>query len=216
MKKITFTMKTSIRPFLIFGVSCFSLLGFSQNQNNFENQIYIPSEPGCIYHMDAYRGQKSIPRSQEVIAKMSGTNRLTPCTTMEVTYTGFTTPSETAFQFAVDIWAASIESPQTIRIDATFSALGDNVLGSAGPNGLTSLNPSTAPGALPNVFYPLPLAEKLAEREFCSEIVEITPHFLLPGLAEYHSTWPSYLPSNFCHSTQDLRPCYAPTNTPTV
>ncbi len=177
MKKITFTLKTSIRSFLIFGISCFSLLGFSQNQNNFENQIYIPSEPGCIYHMDEYRGQKSIPRSQEVIAKMSGTNRLTPCTTMEVTYTGFTTPSETAFQFAVDIWAASIESPQTIRIDATFSALGDGLLGSAGPNGLISLNPSTAPGALPNVFYPLALAEKLANTNFNTTQPDIIASF---------------------------------------
>lgn len=59
--------------------------------------------------------------------------------TFSVTYTGFTTTAQAAFQTAVDNWSALITSSQTIRINAQFSALGVNVLGSAGTNNIYAL-----------------------------------------------------------------------------
>ena len=41
--------------------------------------------------------------------------------------------AQQAFQRAVDTWSHRISSPVTIRIDASFADLGENVLGSAGP-----------------------------------------------------------------------------------
>ncbi len=58
----------------------------------------------------------------------------------EVDYNGFDgaegQEAQTAFQRAVDIWAQHIDSPVTIRVEASFEELGENVLGSAGPNNL--------------------------------------------------------------------------------
>ena len=161
MNKITLTLKKLNKTFLILGVSCFSLLGYSQNLTNSKNETYIPSEPGCIYRIGEFKGRVSIPRSQKIIDKMSRARSGPPCASISVNYTGFTTEAQTAFQFAVDIWAASIESSQVIRVDASFIPLTENTLGQAGTTSVTTLNPSTVPGALPNVFYPIALAEKL-------------------------------------------------------
>src|SRR5262245_14522337 len=56
-----------------------------------------------------------------------------------VTYTGFTPAAQAAFQRAVDLWAAAIDSSQVIHIDASWATLGSNVLGSAGPSALYQL-----------------------------------------------------------------------------
>ena len=42
-----------------------------------------------------------------------------------VTYTDFTPEAQAAFQFAVDIWAALLNIPIEVRVDATFSALAE-------------------------------------------------------------------------------------------
>jgi Secretion system C-terminal sorting domain len=63
--------------------------------------------------------------------------------TFSVTYTGFTTTAQAAFQKAVDNWATLITSTQTIRINAQFTALGVNVLGSAGTNFMYALTDGT-------------------------------------------------------------------------
>ena len=81
----------------------------------------------------------------------------TPTSTWDVTYTGFTTQQRAAFQAAVDIWSHVISSPVPITVDATFSALPQGVLGSAGPKFLyydSSLGDgvSAYPGALVNAM----------------------------------------------------------------
>ena len=65
--------------------------------------------------------------------------RTTQAQQFTVTYTGFTPEARAAFQYAVDIWAALIQSPVTIRINATFRDLGGVedgtiTLGLAGPD----------------------------------------------------------------------------------
>ncbi|MGC6531389.1 MAG: hypothetical protein ACON34_00145 [Flavobacteriales bacterium] len=79
-----------------------------------------------------------------------------------VNYTGFTTAAQTAFQYAVDIWAANLTSSENIVIDATFTTLGAGVLGSAGPATIQR-NFSGAP--LLNTWYPSALANSLAETD---------------------------------------------------
>ena len=55
--------------------------------------------------------------------------------TIEVDYgSGFTPEARAAFERAVAVWEAHIDSPVPIRIQATFADLGANVLGGAGPN----------------------------------------------------------------------------------
>lgn len=80
----------------------------------------------------------------------------------EVTYVGFTPEAQAAFQAAVDIWSALIESPVKIRIRAEWTQLGAGVLGGALSGGYVG-NFFGAPRV--NVWYPISLAEKLAGRE---------------------------------------------------
>ncbi len=85
--------------------------------------------------------------------------------TFEVEYIGFTDEAKAAFQHAVDIWAAIIKSDITIRISANWELLDPGVLGSAGANG-SARDFDGAP--LPNVDYPIALAEKLARKNLNS------------------------------------------------
>lgn len=83
--------------------------------------------------------------------------------TISVTYTGFTAEAQAAFQRAVDIWSDHLESPVTIRVDASFGELGERVLGSAGPR-LTRFQSPQFPapdGAVEGFWYPFALADAL-------------------------------------------------------
>ncbi|UII22804.1 T9SS type A sorting domain-containing protein [Fulvivirga ligni] len=82
---------------------------------------------------------------------------------IEVNYgEGFTPEAKAAFQYAVDIWSSIINSPVTIRIDASWQPLSEGVLGSAG--WATAFRGFD--GALVNgVWYPVALAEKMAGRD---------------------------------------------------
>jgi hypothetical protein len=80
---------------------------------------------------------------------------------IEVTYSNFTPEAKTAFQRAVDIWAAKMVSGQTIRIEASYEPLADeNVLGSAGTNFIVSLELSNGQ-TTQEVWFPSALADAL-------------------------------------------------------
>ncbi len=87
------------------------------------------------------------------------TNRTTKNSTIIVNYVGFTTEAQEAFQFAVDIWESILHSEVPIRITASWSKLGANVLGSAGPSRFFS---NFEGALLEDIMYPVALAEKLA------------------------------------------------------
>lgn len=81
---------------------------------------------------------------------------------IEVNYTGFSEEAQAAFAYAVRIWEGLIESPVTIHIQASWNSLDTDILGSCSPSDFLE-NFAGAP--IPNYFYPLPLAEKLAGKE---------------------------------------------------
>ncbi|MCZ6776417.1 MAG: T9SS type A sorting domain-containing protein [Ignavibacteria bacterium] len=81
-----------------------------------------------------------------------------PTANFIVTYNGFSPAAQTAFQFAVNIWAALIGSPVTIRVTANWTSLATGVLGSAAANGAVRDFPG-APQS--GTWYVMPLAEML-------------------------------------------------------
>lgn len=66
--------------------------------------------------------------------------------TFSVTYSGFSPQAQTAFQYAVDLMEQIFASPVTIRVQANWTPLGPNVLGSAGTVQLWRDGSNMAPG----------------------------------------------------------------------
>jgi hypothetical protein len=86
----------------------------------------------------------------------------TKSSTIEIIYNpGFTEEAKEAFQYAIEIWESLIVSTVPIRIDAYWLPLNPGVLGGA----LYSSAYANFSGAQKlNVFYPVPLAEKITGR----------------------------------------------------
>ncbi|WP_460220562.1 T9SS type A sorting domain-containing protein [Psychroserpens sp. MEBiC05023] len=112
----------------------------------------------------------SIPSAVTVSTQSRGSF----CSEFIVTYNGFTGPAQTAFQYAVDIWANTLESTIPIRVNATFEPLGAGVLGGAAPNGYFEL---TGGGLPPNTIYARALAEKLTNSEIGANSIDINCSF---------------------------------------
>ena len=122
------------------------------------SEPFYPDREICTYYPEEFSKLISVMRSPSVTARMENRN---PCSTINVNYTGFTTEAQTAFQFAVDIWASSIETAIPITVAAKFEALPSGRLGLAGPNGLFTLNGA----GVPNRFYARALAESILGQE---------------------------------------------------
>jgi len=89
----------------------------------------------------------------------SGTSKKS---TIIVDYVGFPETAKLAFQFAVDIWQDLINSPVPIHIQATWTSLDTDVLGSCSPSDYF-LNFNSA--QIWNCYYPIALVEKMLGRE---------------------------------------------------
>ncbi|HEX2268683.1 MAG TPA: PA domain-containing protein [Pyrinomonadaceae bacterium] len=97
-----------------------------------------------------------------------------------------------AFQRAAEIWAARLDSNVPIRIRAQFVALGPGVLGSAGP---VSVVRNFAGAPLPNTWYHVALANKLAGVDLNPANDDINANFstnfnFYLGLDNNHGTRP--------------------------
>src|SRR5688572_1098626 len=79
-----------------------------------------------------------------------------------------------AFQRAAEIWGARLDSNVPIRIRAQFVALGAGVLGSAGPVSVLRNFPGAA---LPNTWYHIALANKMAQTDLNPANDDITASF---------------------------------------
>ncbi|OZV70710.1 T9SS type A sorting domain-containing protein [Winogradskyella aurantia] len=178
MKKTTLSyfLKWKNKNFLIFSFVSFFIIGNSQNIEDFEREELIFTQPLCILYEGPYIGQISVPRSQEMISKMERNGN--QCSNIVINYgPGFTPDATAAFEFAKNIWENSIESSVQITVNATFSALDPGALGGAAATGSLTSN---HPDALPNVFYPRALVEKIEGSEtdpFGAITVDITAAF---------------------------------------
>jgi hypothetical protein len=144
-----------------------SFLAVSQSTNSTNGDIIIDA-PICNMPPPDYNNKFYIPRSEEVISRMTAGNsqRPTKCANIEVTYIGFGPfpQARDAFQFAVDIWESLLDSPVTIRINARFQeAANANNLGSASPAFYREVPGITNPNA--SVLFPAALYEKLVGQD---------------------------------------------------
>src|SRR5574341_1296844 len=121
--------------------------------------IKMASMPG--YDVVVYAAHTDLPPSRipppEVFLQRA--KEVGPQTAVfQVAYHGFPSEPQTAFQFAVDIWASLITSPVPIAVDATWTPLPIGVLGSAAPRNLIA---DFAGAPVPNTWYPVATANKL-------------------------------------------------------
>ena len=95
-------------------------------------------------------------------------------TTISVNYNGFSAEAQTAFQYAVDIWESLLDTDETILVNATWTSLEPNVLGSAGASTLYR-DFSNAPES--SVWYPVALANHYAGEDLNEANQEINASF---------------------------------------
>jgi hypothetical protein len=80
--------------------------------------------------------------------------------TFDVSYEGFSPEARQAFAYAVSIWERHVASDVPVRISAVWAALGDGILGTAGPRLLSYAG--SAPGGIePDTWYPYALADAI-------------------------------------------------------
>ncbi len=82
--------------------------------------------------------------------------------------------AQAAFQYAVDIWETQLTSSIPITVDAEWTALPSGVLGSAGA---TSLYRNFSGAPMSDTWYPVALAEKLANSDLNGGVAEIHAQF---------------------------------------
>jgi hypothetical protein len=94
---------------------------------------------------------------------------------IRVTYSGFSTAAQNAFQFAVDIWKRCIVANVPIRIDASFGDLGSGVLGSASIGRFIIDQGDQLPMKL--VPYPVALANNIVGEDIYPSEPDIVAEF---------------------------------------
>ncbi len=99
-----------------------------------------------------------IPPPVELISLKSAEVRMD----IIVSYNSFPEDAKVAFEYAVAIWERLIDSPVPIHIDVKWVEKGTNVLGSCRP---ASYEKNFDGTPLPDIYYPVALAEKVAGRE---------------------------------------------------
>lgn len=73
-----------------------------------------------------------------------------------------------AFDYTLSLWGTWVTSAVPIRIEANWAPLGTNVLGGAGPGTMLANFPG-APTSIPNTWYFIALANKLAGTDLCPD-----------------------------------------------
>ena len=159
MKKNYTLKKVSIKNLMFYGLLVLCSFTLQAQESNSNNTIINVDWDVCKYYPLPNTHKSSIKVPEKIKQKMA---RGGGCSTFIVSYNGFTPQAEAAFQFAVDIWSNSIESPVPIRVSANFGPLDPGVLGGAGP---TSFRTVLFSGFPSNTVFPIALAEKLGGSE---------------------------------------------------
>lgn len=123
-----------------------------------------------------FNGHYYTPPADWILEKMSTPTTSViggpPCSTINVTYIGFTPSAQAAFQAAVDIWETVLSSPVDIEIEATWEVLGPNILGSTGAYYQRNFT-----GAPSTDYYAAALANQIAGSDLDPANVDIYMSF---------------------------------------
>jgi len=97
--------------------------------------------------------------------------------TFNVTYNGFSSQAQTAFQHAVNIWSSILTSSVSVKVIANWDSLGTNVLGSASAGTFLRYTNNTLPK--PDTWYPIKKIKNINEYIYTSYHSIIMLHFNL-------------------------------------
>ncbi|MGW9686549.1 T9SS type A sorting domain-containing protein [Flagellimonas sp. 2504JD1-5] len=196
MKEKTTTPQTQQLPILLSIFLTLFLVSFSQAQSEYAlpgpvSQLTV-NENGdiaCNIHShDAVAVGHHQMGSSKAGLKMNGAQKVASTSkkapsgaTIFVDYYNFdpTFPqadfiiAATAFQSAVDAWAASLSSDEPIFVAAVFRQLDPGVLGSAGPTRIYA----NSPGLERNTWYGNALADKLSGEDLGPGLYDIVANF---------------------------------------
>ena len=142
----------------LYGILVYILVcAYSYGQNSNEKPIYLT---------DSHINIATEVVKKAFIPPPSNFNRLKSASTdnanFEVTYINFPEDAKRAFEYAVSIWESLLSSPVTIKVQAVWEYMDGNVLAKGRPTTFFN-NFNGTP--LPNVYYPVALAEKLTVSE---------------------------------------------------
>jgi hypothetical protein len=112
------------------------------------------------------------PEDDPAIAELINADATTA--NIVVTYNGFTSEAQSAFEYAVNVWEHLIASPVTIEVNANWTPLAPGILGSAGPTQIWR-DFSGAPQS--GTWYPVALANKLHGSDLNSSLGDINANF---------------------------------------
>ena len=163
-------MRLSLFAFLLAALAAVAPATAQDGENGAPIALEGPHTLCVLYAPEAdnvYTGVNPI-REAPPLAKGGGA-------TFDVSYTGFSAEAQAAFQYAVDIWSAHLQSAVPIKVNASFSPLGTNVLGSARANFVRAFNRQSRP--LTNTFYGDPLADALAGSDLGNGADDIIAQF---------------------------------------
>lgn len=125
--------------------------------------LMVKPPKGTVCYASGRDEHTNIAAAGEYLQKLrAGASARTQTASIEVTYEGFSPDARAAFQAAVEIWEAILETPVTIHVHAVWTPLGDGVLGSASP-GSYVYNIDGLQKA--DVWYPISLAEKILGKD---------------------------------------------------
>ncbi len=162
--------------YLIFLISVFFTIA-SEAQQKLQRLPFVPDLPVCYASPEVRKS--FIPPPPEFTNRLKSAK---PGADIVVNYIGFPDSARIAFEYAVSIWESLIFSPVPIYMQARWQVLANNVLANCGPADYF-VNFERAP--LPNVYYPVALAEKLTREQ-------ITGPNSPDMIARFNSTIPWY------------------------
>lgn len=152
---------SNTRNFLLF--TFFLTFSFLSGSNAFSQACHSDHDHETCTGLEAapYNGHFYTPPAAWIMEKMSTPSQSLigdpPCSSISVTYTGFTPEAQAAFQYAVDIWETVLSGSVTITIDANWEVLSPGILGSTG-----TLSERNFPGAPTTDYYAASAANQIA------------------------------------------------------
>jgi len=139
-----------ISSLLLFGTNLFG-------QTQLKKSVISGKQIVCYGNQEVHRVYIPPPKGFDPANKGQGDANF------EVEYIDFSDTAKQAFQYAVDIWSALVNSPVPIRIEANWKSLGSNVLGNCAPSVFYLGGYLWAP--VSDEYYSVALAEKIYGHE---------------------------------------------------